>query len=132
MLTGGAHAGGPLDICSLCEVLRCDLNAHLPDSWVENNPRFTALRFDIMGESSVLVTMPGEPLLELGWWVRNATKALGFDNTILAGYSNSHMGYFATPNEYDIGGYESQLTFWGINTASMVLNGVQTTAKMVA
>jgi hypothetical protein len=26
--------------------------------------------------------------------------ALGFDHAILAGYSNNHMGYFATPREY--------------------------------
>jgi hypothetical protein len=84
-------------------VLRCDLNAHLPDNWVENQPRFTAVRFDINGVKSVVVSMPGEPLLELGWWVRNDTAAMGFDTTFLAGYSNAHMGYFATPNEYDIG-----------------------------
>lgn len=44
----------------------------------------------------------------MGWrggrWVRNDTQAMGFDRTFLAGYSNSHMGYFATPDEYDIGG----------------------------
>ncbi len=45
---------------------------------------------------------------------------MGYNITLLAGYSNAHMGYFATPNEYDIGGYESQLTFWGIETAHMI------------
>lgn len=58
--------------------------------------------------------------MELGWQVRNGahglrsvrltlnfadTQKLAFDNTLIFGYSNSHMGYFATPNEYDIGGY---------------------------
>ena len=28
--------------------------------------------------------------------------------------------YFATGVEYDIGGYESQLTFWGYNTSELV------------
>ena len=37
--------------------------------------------------------------------------------------ANSHMGYFCTPNEYDVGGYESQLTFWGIYTAEKVRAG---------
>ena len=91
--------GGPLDVCTICEVLKCDVNAHLPGNWVENSPVFTAVRFDILGRTSVMVTMPGEPLLQLGWWVRNDTAALGFDTTLLAGYSNSHMGYFATPEE---------------------------------
>lgn len=124
--------GGLLDICTICEVLHCDVNAHLPSNWVENTPVFTAVRFDILGKRSVLVTMPGEPLLELGWWVRNDTAAMGFDTTLLAGYSNSHMGYFATPNEYDIGGYESQLTFWGIDTAERVREGVYSVAKVIA
>jgi hypothetical protein len=34
------------------------------------------------------------------------------------------MGYFATPPEYDLGGYESQLTFWGITTAHQIREGV--------
>jgi len=33
------------------------------------------------------------------------------------------MGYFATPDEYDIGGYESQLTLWGIDTAQRIREG---------
>lgn len=39
--------------------------------------------------------------------------------------ANAHMGYFAPPDEYQVGGYESQLTFWGINTAVTVRNGVR-------
>ena len=42
------------------------------------------------------------------------------------------MGYFATPNEYDIGGYESQLTFWGIQTAERVRAGAVSTATPIA
>jgi len=124
-------SGGELDVCTLCAILQCDLNVHMPASWLEDNPRFTAVRFMANGKSTVLVTLPGEPLLELGWWVRNDTLDLGFDQTFLCGYSNSHMGYFATPDEYDIGGYESQLTFWGIDTAAMVRNGSRTVSSQV-
>jgi len=115
--------GGPLDVCTLCRILDCDLNAHMYSNWIENDPRFTAFRFTINDVNTVITSMPGEALVELGWWVRNDTKDLNFDITFLAGYSNSHMGYFATPNEYDIGGYESQLTLWGIETATMVREG---------
>jgi len=104
----------------------------MPASWIENTPRFTALRIDTGSQKSVIVTAPGEALVELGWWIRNDTQALGFDITILAGYSNNHMGYFATPNEYDIGGYESQLTLWGVNTAVMVRDGCKAAASGVA
>jgi len=124
-------SGGPLDICSICTILDCDANIHLGDSWVEEFPRFTALRFDIHGKHVGMVTIPGEALIELGWWIRNATQDLGFNETFLLGYSNNHMGYFATPNEYTWGGYESQLTFWGIGTAALIRDGCQAVAKMV-
>jgi len=124
--------GGILDICSFCKVLRCDLNAHLNSGWITNQPRFTAIRIDIGTQHNVIVTAPGEPLLELGWWIRNDTLALGFDTTLLFGYSNAHMGYFAPPDEYDIGGYESQLTLWGIDTAVMVRESCKAVASKVA
>jgi len=124
--------GGPLDICTICAILRCDADVHMPEAWITNTPRFTAIAFGLNGENDVLVTLPGEPLLELGWQVRNDTQKLGFDHTILAGYSNAHMGYFATPNEYDVGGYESQLTFWGIGTTDKVRAGAYEVASSVA
>jgi len=116
-------SGGPINICTFCAIYRCDENLHLFSNWVENSPRFTALRIDIGSIKTVIGTVPGEALLELGWWLRNDTLDAGFQNTLLAGYSNAHMGYFATPNEYDVGGYESELTFWGINTAQKIRDG---------
>jgi len=124
-------SGGPLDICTLCEVLKCDLNAHLGSSWLENKPRFTAINFSSGGKTTLFVTMPGEPLSELGKQVRGDGLALGFDDVFLAGYSNNHMGYFATPDEYNIGGYESELTFWGEFTAEKVRNGAKLVAEQV-
>jgi hypothetical protein len=125
-------SGGELDICSLCRILDCDLNLHLGPDWLEENPRFTAFSFNINGRSTGMVTIPGEGLVELGWWIRNDTLDLGFNQTFLLGYSNNHMGYFATPNEYDWGGYESQLTFWGVHTADMVRAGCKSVASQVA
>jgi len=124
-------SGGPLDICTICEILRCDLNLHLDEAWLEQSPRFTALSMEIAGKTTLMVTLPGEPLVELGWQVYNDTLKMGFDNTFLCGYSNNHMGYFATPNEYDIGGYESQLTFWGRDTAEKVRAGCSLVASQI-
>jgi hypothetical protein len=94
-LTGALFwQGGPLDICTLCQVLDCELNPSLDSNWLENMPRFTAVRFNGNGKNAVLATMPGEPLSQLGFEVRSDLKALGFDTALLAGYSNNHMGYF--------------------------------------
>jgi hypothetical protein len=124
--------GGPLDICTLCMILGCEEDLELFSNWIENNPRFTALKMLIAGKSTIVGTVPGEALLELGWWIRNDTQKLGYDNTIFAGYSNSHMGYFATPNEYVVGGYESQLTMWGITTAANIRKAFYTVASQVS
>jgi len=113
-------SGGPLDICSLCMVLNCDENIHLNEAWVENTPKFNAFRISVNGKDNLIVTIPGEALTQLGTEIRNDSRILGFKNTILMGYTNNHMGYFATANEYDVGGYESLLTFWGIGTAAKI------------
>jgi len=125
--------GGPLDVCGICEVLKCEEDLKLYSGWIETQPRFTALAMQIAGKRTVLASLPGEPLLDLGWWVRNDTQKLGVDFTILAGYSNNHMGYFSTPQEYVLGGYESQLTFWGITTAEqMRQSALQVVTKVLA
>lgn len=104
-------SGGPLDICTLCRVLDCTVNGHLESAWVENTPTFTAVRISHPdGRTTGFVTCPGEALVELGSQVRADMAALGFTETFFSGYSNNHMGYFATSNEYDVGGYESQVS----------------------
>jgi len=123
--------GGPIDICSICAILNCDDNVHLYSSWLETTPRFTGMKLTIDNTFTFVGTVPGEPILELGWWLRNDTQDAGFTHTILAGYSNNHMGYFCTPNEYDVGGYESQLTMWGYDTAITVRNAFRLVMSLV-
>ena len=120
----------------------------MPAAWITNAPRFTAVAIDFENKKNIIVTLPGEPLLELGWMIRNLTLDAGFvATTMLAGYAQDHMGYFATgfflrililfvavvallfifkkiANEYVLGGYESQLTLWGIDTADKIAAGV--------
>jgi hypothetical protein len=63
--------------------------------------------------------------------VRKDVQNLGFDNLVFAGYSNDHMGYFATSREYEVGGYESLLTLWGEGTASKVRQSMNMVASKV-
>lgn len=75
--------GGPLDICTLCEVLKCELNPHLGTAWLEDKPLFTAVGFQSNGVHTLFVTLPGEPLSELGSQVRADGLGLGFDDVFL-------------------------------------------------
>eukprot|EP00042_Codosiga_hollandica_P023055 m.89246 g.89246 ORF g.89246 m.89246 type:complete len:400 (-) comp51029_c0_seq1:339-1538(-) len=112
--------GGPLDICTLCKAIHCEVNPRLNTGWIDESPRVTALRFSAFGNNTLMVTIPGEALWDLGNEIRNDTLSMGYSDVFLAGYSNAHMGYFATGQEYDVGGYESELTFWGYNTSQIV------------
>mmetsp|Transcript_3472 Transcript_3472/g.8341 ORF Transcript_3472/g.8341 Transcript_3472/m.8341 type:complete len:83 (+) Transcript_3472:3-251(+) len=48
------------------------------------------------------------------------------------GYTNNYMMYFATPNEYVIGGYEAFLTLFGIDTTNMIRSGCYSVASQIA
>jgi len=37
------------------------------------------------------------------------------------GYSNNHLGYFTTEKEYQAGGYEADLSLFGIETGKKKL-----------
>jgi len=123
--------GGPFNICAICEVLKCTLDLQLNGSWVENYPRFAGMRFTLDGKPVGITSVPGEAISELGQWIKDTGKDLGYAETLIFGYSNSHMGYFTTPREYDIGGYESQLTLFGIGTAERVRDGAKAVLSMV-
>eukprot|EP00753_Platysulcus_tardus_P013096 PLAT3615.4.p1 GENE.PLAT3615.4~~PLAT3615.4.p1 ORF type:complete len:488 (-),score=234.70 PLAT3615.4:215-1678(-) len=122
-----------MNLCEMCAMLNCDVEVAMDGTWVENTPRFTALHWEIGGEEKIMVTIPGEALEELGKEIRSDAKELGFDtdNTFLLGYSQNHMGYFTTPNEYLVGGYESLLSFWGIETGEKVRFGCRNAMKKV-
>lgn len=41
-----------------------------------------------------MATVPGEAIVELGWWIRNDSLKIGFDKTFILGYSNNYLGTF--------------------------------------
>lgn len=90
--------GGYLDICTFCssKFLNCDWDAHLKENWIDEKPRFTAVRIKVLGKNTLLVTAPGEPIQALGNHIKRDAKAMGFDQCFVFGYSNTHMGYFTT------------------------------------
>lgn len=52
-------SGGPAGICSICAFLQCDINLHLPESWIEDTPRFSAIEFVVNGKTTLMVSVPG-------------------------------------------------------------------------
>jgi hypothetical protein len=71
-------SGGFLDICGLCNFLDCKLNLHLGPEWLQEQPRFTAIKMKIGGTSYGMVTIPGEAIQELGFQIRSDISAAGY------------------------------------------------------
>lgn len=74
--------------------------------------------------SNLQFFLPKEPIQELGKQIKADGISKGYNSVLLFGYSNNHIGYVTTAREYLIGGYESQLTFWGINTANYIRGNI--------
>lgn len=52
----------------------------------------------------LLLTMPGEPMVEYGFTLEKAIADRAIP--IIVGYANGNIGYIATEAAYDVGGYE--------------------------
>jgi hypothetical protein len=52
----------------------------------------------------LLLTMPGEPMVEYGFKLEKAIADRAIP--IIIGYANGHVGYIATSDAYEVGGYE--------------------------
>lgn len=52
----------------------------------------------------LLLTMPGEPMVEYGFKLEKAIADRAIP--IIVGYANGHVGYIATAKSYKVGGYE--------------------------
>ncbi|MEO2010335.1 MAG: hypothetical protein ABGX22_16790 [Pirellulaceae bacterium] len=52
----------------------------------------------------LLLTIPGEPMVEYGFKLEKAIADRAIP--IIVGYANGHVGYIATTDAYEVGGYE--------------------------
>jgi len=125
----GLVSGGPLNILGFLS--RNNISPSfallLDPTWVENEARFMGLRIN----RTLLTTIPGEGVLELGLQIRKDGKALGFDNTFVCGLANNHLSYIATEREYYVGGYEALATMFGPKTAEQVRDACRRVATRV-
>ncbi len=101
---------------------------NIPTSWgititltpqdMDREFRFQAVRL----QRSLLSSIPGEAIHEVGLEVKAAGAAYGFEHTFVAGLANGHMSYITTPQEYQFGGYEGAATLFGSDTGTKVVD----------
>jgi neutral ceramidase len=60
-----------------------------------------------------LVTVPGEPVSEIGRLIRAGAKQAGLGEVLVYGYAQDHNGYILMPDDWLRGGYEPTISYWG-------------------
>ncbi len=99
----------------------------LNPSWLSTTLPFQAIRID----DTVLVSIPGEPITEIGWDVKARAKAKGFAHAFVLALANDHGGYFTTLAEYQRGEYEGQATLYGPLTGQVVVDSADSVMTQV-
>lgn len=75
--------------------------------------------------SVVLVGIPGEPSGKLGWQIRSAGREFGFSQVWTISHVNGWIGYVLAPEDYDQGGYEATLGFYGREQGDRLVRAAQ-------
>jgi len=100
---GGALVGQSGILQGMAQLgLTLGTRVRLPDGWLERSFRYQAIRID----RSVIASLPGEPIHELGLAIKLLGKGQGYEHVLAAGLANGHGSYFTTAREYQVGGYE--------------------------
>jgi neutral ceramidase len=82
-------------------------------------PRASIVAFRV-GKLAV-VGVPGEPTSILGRQIRDAGLRMGYTSVLVCSHVNGWMGYILDPEDYDRGGYEATLSFYGREEGAKVV-----------
>lgn len=86
------------------------------ESWFNRDIPAQAMRIGDV----CLIAVPGEALTHVGLDLKARARALGFAHPLVVGLANDHLGYIASDVEYDKGGYEAAMTFFGRDQAAQM------------
>ncbi len=77
----------------------------------------------------LLLTMPGEPMVEYGFKLEAAIADRAIP--IIVGYANGNIGYIATAQAYDVGGYEPNTSKLAPEAEQVILRELNVLADRV-
>lgn len=87
----------------------------------------TALRFGDL----TIVGAPGEMIAELGISIKEELKRQGMDHPVIGGLANEWISYIVTEDEYEQGGYETSVSFYGPGLGEVIQSEMLRTAKLI-
>jgi len=77
---------------------------------------------EIVEQELIAGFFPGEPTsMFVEQWRRSVSSELGWEQAMLVGYSQDHEGYLLIPEDWMLGGYESNINIWGPLQAEYLL-----------
>ena len=72
----------------------------------------------------VIVGVPGEMAASLGLQIKAATqKKTGATHPVIGGLADEWISYMLPPEEYDKGGYEASVSFYGRTLGPAIVDG---------
>lgn len=110
---------GSLTVCDLSPT-HTPINLPLPSNWISKTLPFQALRIN----DAVFITMPGEPVTQLGLTMKQQAKDAGLHGFVLS-LANDHGAYFTTTEQFDAPTYEGKATMYGRTTGATVVGQSQ-------
>ena len=82
--------------------------------------------------TTAIVTMPGEPICEVGLDAQQRLAALGFAQSIVIGLANDYIGYIVNEKEYAHAGYEvDSRSYYGAGLGALIAEQVGEAAKQL-
>jgi hypothetical protein len=99
---------------------------------IPSSARLQAIELATASDKTVLLGWPGEPIRDIGVSLKQRARTLGFDHVFVLGLADEWAGYWLTPEQYDLGGYERLLAFYGRTSSTYVEHHVIDLAASLA
>jgi hypothetical protein len=76
----------------------------------------------------LIVGAPGEMIAELGLEIKDKLKDHGIKYPVIGGLANQWISYILSEEEYDKGGYEASVSFYGKELGDVIIKAMLDTA----
>ncbi len=77
----------------------------------------------------LIIGAPGEMIAELGLGIKDKLKEHGIKYPVIGGLANQWISYILSEEEYDKGGYEASVSFYGKELGNVMVKAMLDTAK---
>lgn len=79
----------------------------------------------------LIIGAPGELIAELGLSLKSQLKTHGATYPVIGGLANEWLSYILTEEEYQKGGYEASVSFYGPGLGTVIYNGMLDTSRLL-